>query len=102
MRPADLLRRTSFRLAMMMTLFIFTTLLLAGGVGFGLMHAQLTSRQDARVTEMFRSLEQAMVAGDEPDLIEIVTSRIAASRLSAVLMSEVFDAPVPLFPANSA
>lgn len=79
MRPADLLRRTSFRLAMMMTLFIFTTLLLAGGVGFGLMHAQLTSRQDARVTEMFRSLEQAMIAGDEPDLVEIVTSRIAAS-----------------------
>ncbi len=79
MRPADLFRRTTFRLALMMTLFIVATLLLAGGVGFGLMHAQLTSRQDARVTEMFRSLEQAMAKGDEHDLVEQVTSRIAAS-----------------------
>lgn len=79
MRPADLFRRSSFRLAMMMTLFIVATLLLAGGVGFGLMHAQLTNRQDARVTEMFRSLEQAMVAGDERDLMDAITSRIAAS-----------------------
>ena len=79
MRPADLFRRTSFRLAMMMTIAIVAVLLLAGGIGFGLMHAQLTSRQDARVIEMFRSLEQAMVAGDERDLIEIITSRIAAS-----------------------
>ena len=79
MRPADLFRRTSFRLAMTMTVAIVAVLLLAGGIGFGLMHEQLTSRQDSRVTEMFRSLEQAMVAGDERDLIEIITSRIAAS-----------------------
>lgn len=79
MRPADLFRRTSFRLAMMMTVAILAVLLLAGGIGFGLMHAQLTNRQDARVTEMFRSLEQAMAAGDERDLIEIINSRIAAS-----------------------
>lgn len=79
MRPADLFRRSSFRLAMMMTLFIVATLLLAGGVGFGLMHAQLTNRQDARVTEMFRSLEQAMLAGDERDLMDAIASRIAAS-----------------------
>ena len=79
MRPADLLRRTSFRLAMMMTVAIVAVLLLAGGIGIGLMHAQLTSRQDERVTEMFRSLEQAMLAGDERDLVEIITSRIAAS-----------------------
>lgn len=79
MRPAELIRHSSFRLALMLTLFIVTTLLLAGGVGFGLMHAQLTSRQDARVTEMFRSLEQVMTAGDQRDLVEAVTSRIAAS-----------------------
>lgn len=79
MRPADLIRHSSFRLALMLTLFIVTTLLLAGGVGFGLMHAQLTSRQDARVMEMFRSLEQVMTAGDQRDLVEAVTSRIAAS-----------------------
>ncbi len=79
MRPADLFRRTSSRLAMMMTVAILAVLLLAGGIGFGLMHAQLTNRQDARVTEMFRSLEQAMAAGDERDLIEIINSRIAAS-----------------------
>jgi signal transduction histidine kinase len=79
MRPADLLRRTPFRLAMTITVLLVATLLLAGGVGFGLMHAQLTNRQDARVTEMYRSLEQAMVEGDERDLIETITSRIAAS-----------------------
>lgn len=79
MRPAELIRHSSFRLALMLTLFIVTTLLLAGGVGFGLMHAQLTSRQDARVMEMFRSLEQGMAAGDQQDLVEAVTSRIAAS-----------------------
>ena len=79
MRPAELVRHSSFRLALMLTLFIVTTLLLAGGVGFGLMHAQLTSRQDARVMEMFRSLEQVMTAGDQRDLVEAVTSRIAAS-----------------------
>lgn len=79
MRPADLVRHSSFRIALMITLFIVTVLLLAGGVGFGLMHAQLTSRQDARVMEMFRSLEQPMAAGDQRDLVEAVTSRIAAS-----------------------
>ena len=79
MRPAELIRHSSFRLAMMLTLFIVTTLLLAGGVGFGLMHAQLTSRQDAQVMEMFRSLEQVMATGDQPDLLETVASRIAAS-----------------------
>lgn len=79
MRPADLLRRSSFRLAMTITLVIVVTLLLAGGVGFGLIHAQLSSRQDARVTEMFRALTQEMEAGDKTDLVDAVTSRIAAS-----------------------
>ena len=79
MHPADLLRRSSFRMAMTMTLVIVATLLLAGGVGYGLMHAQLSGRQDARVMEMFRSLELAMQAGDQADLVEAVTSRIAAS-----------------------
>lgn len=79
MRPAELIRHSSVRLALMLTLFIVTTLLLAGGVGFGLMHAQLTSRQDARVMEMFRSLEQVMTAGDQRDLVEAVSSRISAS-----------------------
>ena len=79
MRPAELIRHSSFRLALMLTLFIVTILLLAGGVGFGLMHAQLTSRQDARVMEMFRSLEQVMTAGDQRDLVEAVSSRISAS-----------------------
>jgi signal transduction histidine kinase len=79
MRPADLMGRTSFRLAMTMTLFIIAALLLAGGIGFGLMYAQLNSRQEARVTEMFRAVEQAMLAGDERDLVEGVRARIAAS-----------------------
>ena len=79
MRPGDLIRQSSFRLALMLTLFIVSILLLAGGVGFGLMHAQLIGRQDARVMEMFRSLQGAMTEGDQRDLVEAVTSRIAAS-----------------------
>ncbi len=64
---------------MTLSLSIVTTLLLAGGIGFGLMHAQLSSRQDARVTEMYGSLEAAMTGGDQADLLEAVASRIAAS-----------------------
>lgn len=79
MRPADLLRRTSFRFVITMALFVLAALLLAGAVGYGLMHAQLTARQDARVTEIFASLEQTMLADDAQDLIEVVTARIAAS-----------------------
>lgn len=79
MGPADLIRHASFRLALMLTLFIVTTLLLAGGIGFGLMHAQLSGRQDARIMEMFHSLEQGMMAGDQRDLVEMVSSRIVAS-----------------------
>ena len=79
MRPADLSRHTSFRLALTLTLILLAALLLAGGIGYGLMHSQLSSRQAARVTEMFTALEPAMLAGDEADLVEAVTARITAS-----------------------
>lgn len=79
MRPADLWRRSSFRLAATITLCIIAALLLASGVGFGLLHAQLNSRQDARVTEMFNALQTALSGGDQADLVESITARIAAS-----------------------
>ena len=79
MRPADLWRHNSFRLALGVTLFILTTLMLASGIGYGLLHAQLTGRQDARVTEMFAALNQTSLQGDETDLIEAVTTRANAS-----------------------
>ena len=79
MRPANLMRRTAFRLALAMALFVVAALLLASGIGYGVMHAQLTTRQDARVTEGYGALEQSMLAGDQKDLIEAVSARIAAS-----------------------
>lgn len=50
MRLADLMQQSAVRLAAMVMLTIIAALLLAGGVGFGLMHAQLSKQQDARVT----------------------------------------------------
>jgi signal transduction histidine kinase len=79
MRPAELWRHSSFRLALGVTVFILTTLMLASGFGYGLLHAQLTGRQDARVTEIFAALDQTSQAGDETDLIEAITTRINAS-----------------------
>jgi signal transduction histidine kinase len=107
MRPVNLWGRTSFRLAMSLTLLIVAALLLAGGIGFGLMHAQLSIRQEARVTEMYRALEPGMVAGDQRDLVEGITARIAASpdrssvyalrdRAGAVLASNIIGLDQPL------
>lgn len=79
MRPADLWRHSSFRLALGVTLFILTVLVLASGVGYGLMQGQLAARQDARVTEIFSAIEQASLDGDETDLIEAIAARIKAS-----------------------
>ena len=79
MRPADLARRTSFRLAFGMALLILTTLIVASAVGYVLMRQQLVQRQDARVTEIFAALEQVSLQVDEQDLIEAVTTRITAS-----------------------
>jgi signal transduction histidine kinase len=79
MRPVELWRHSSFRLALGVTLFILATLMLASGFGYGLLHAQLTGRQDARVTEIFAALEQTSLQGDEVDLIEAIATRINAS-----------------------
>jgi hypothetical protein len=48
MRPADLMRRTAFRLALGVTLFVLTTLVLASSIGYSLLQQQLIARQDAR------------------------------------------------------
>ena len=90
MRPADLWRHSSFRLALGVTLFILTTLILASGVGYSLMQGQLTVRQDARVTEIFTAIEQTSLQGDETDLIEAITARIKASpdRSTAYLLKD--------------
>lgn len=79
MRLADLMQRSTVRLAAMVMLTMIAALLLAGGVGFGLMHAQLSKQQDARVTEVFNSLSPFMAEGDATELVEIITTRIAAS-----------------------
>lgn len=79
MRPADLLRRTAFRLALGVTFFVLTSLVLAGAIGYSLLRSQLVARQDARVTEIFRALQETSQSGDQTDLVEAVTTRIAAS-----------------------
>jgi signal transduction histidine kinase len=85
MRPAELWRHSSFRLALGVTLFSLATLMLASGIGYGLLHAQLTARQDARLTEVFAALQQTSLQGDEVDLIEAITTRITASPDHATL-----------------
>lgn len=79
MRPADLWRHSSFRLALGVTLLVLTTLILAGGVGYGLMRERLSARQDARVTEIFTAIAQTSLLDDRIDLIEAVTTRIQGS-----------------------
>ena len=79
MRPADLMRRTAFRLALGVTLFVLLALVLAGAIGYSLLRQQLVARQDARVTEIFTALQETSRAGDQTDLIEAVTTRIKAS-----------------------
>ena len=51
MRPADLFRRTSFRLAHGGALFILVALVLATSIGYVVMRQHLLARQDDRVTE---------------------------------------------------
>ncbi|MGV8987246.1 MAG: ATP-binding protein [Cypionkella sp.] len=79
MRPADLMRRTAFRLALGVTLFVLTSLVLAGAIGYSLLRQQLVTRQDARVTEIFNALQETTRSGDQTDLVEAVTTRIKAS-----------------------
>ena len=79
MRPADLMRRTAFRLALGVTLFVLTALVLASSIGYSLLQQQLIARQDARVTEIFAALQETSQSGDQTDLIEAVTTRINAS-----------------------
>ena len=79
MRPADLFRRTAFRLALGVTIFVVTALVLASTIGYSLLRAQLLALQDARVTEIVAALAETNRSGDEQDLIEAVTTRISAS-----------------------
>ena len=79
MRPADLLRRTAFRLALGVTLFVLISLVLASTIGYSLLRRQLVERQDARVTEIYTALQQTSLTSDQQDMIEAVTTRITAS-----------------------
>ncbi len=79
MRPADLLRRTAFRLALGMMMFVLAALVLASTIGYSLLRQQLVIRQDARVTEIFLALQATSQSGDQTDLVEAMTTRISAS-----------------------
>ncbi len=79
MRPADLWRHSSFRLALGVAVFSLATLMLASGVGYGVMQGQLNARQDARVTEVFSAIEQTRLQEDVTELIEAMDARIKAS-----------------------
>ena len=90
MRPADLWRHSSFRLALGVTLFILATLMIASSVGYGLMQSQFAARQDARLTEIFTAIEQTGLEADQADMIEALTARIKASpdRSTAYLLQD--------------
>lgn len=106
MRPADLWRHSTFRLALGVALFILTVLILASGVGYGLMQRQLAARQDARVTEIFKAIDETSLKGDRIDLVEAVDARIKASpdrstvfllrdASGAVLATNIADVTLP-------
>ena len=78
MRPADLWRHSSFRLALGVTLAVLGALILAGAVGYTVLHRQLADRQDARLREIFTTFQQSDAA-DQQDLIEAIAARIKAS-----------------------
>ena len=78
MRPADLWRHSSFRLALGVTLAVLGALILVGTVGYTVLHRQLADRQDARLLEIFTTLQQSDVA-DKQDQVEAIASRIKAS-----------------------
>ena len=78
MRPADLWRHSSFRLALGVTLAVLGALILVGTVGYTVLHRQLADRQDARLLEIFTTLQQSDAA-DKQDQVEAIASRIKAS-----------------------
>ncbi len=78
MRPADLWRHSSFRLALGVTLAVLGALILVGAVGYTVLHRQLADRQDARLMEIFTTLLQSDAA-DQQDVIEAINARIRAS-----------------------
>ena len=78
MRPADLWRHSSFRLALGVTLAVLGALIVVAAVGFTVLHRQLADRQDARLMEIFTTLQKSQET-DEQDLVESVAARIAAS-----------------------
>jgi len=105
MRPADLWRHSSFRLALGVTLAVLCALILAGAVGYTVLHRQLADRQDARLREIFTTFQQSDAA-DQQDLIEAIAARIKASpnqssvyllrdAAGKVLVANINDVSVP-------
>ena len=105
MRPADLWRHSSFRLALGVTLAVLGALIVGGAVGYNVLHRQLADRQDARLVEIFRTFEESDVT-DQQDLIETITARITASpgRSSVYLLKDaggkVLAANIPDVPVK--
>ncbi len=105
MRPADLWRHSTFRLALGVTLAVLGALILVGTVGYTVLHRQLADRQDARLLEIFTTLQQSDAA-DPQDLVDAIAARITASPSFStvfllraadgrVLASNIRDVPIP-------
>ena len=104
MRPADLWRHSSFRLALGVTLAVLGALIVVGAVGYTVLHQQLADRQDARLMEIFTTLQQSDAA-DQQDLVDAIAARIKASpshssvfllrdAAGRVLASNIRDVPI--------
>ena len=65
MRPVDLWRHSSFRLALGVTLAVLGALILVGTVGYTVLQRQLADRQDARLLEIFTTLQQSDAADQQ-------------------------------------
>lgn len=105
MRPANLWRHSSFRLALGVTIAVLGALIVVGAVGYAVLHRQLADRQDARLMEIFTALQQSDAA-DQQDLVDAITARITASpghssvfllrdAAGRVLASNIHDVAIP-------
>lgn len=105
MRPADLLGRTSVRLALAFALLLIAAFALAGGVAWGMIRGQLMAQEDRRLLQAWEAIATGAADG-EAELTAAVEEQLATvpDLSSVILLTEAsggrmagnvvpFDAP---------
>ncbi|TNC49446.1 hypothetical protein FHG66_11165 [Rubellimicrobium rubrum] len=86
MRPADLLGRTSVRLALAFALLLIAAFAAAGAVAWGLIRQDLEAQADRRILQTWRTIATEAVDGPE-ELAAAVEEQLAAvADLSTVIL----------------